>query len=349
MRITNCKYKDWKKKNDYKKMLCKIKRKNKHKSNIKNKNKIDKIFNVPQKFSIIDNPEETVIFLNEIIDYVEKIRKLCKINKLNNYIRYVKLNMTNTNYITSDALMYLLSIIKNTRGKKLLPVIWYGNFPENKNVKEFLKKSGYLKYMETSSENIINTDNNIQIKNGFTYEYFDTDGIKKDIRSEIVDFTGKILHKEKTEINYLTTLLTEMVTNISDHAYDKVGLFEHNWYIFVDNKLDKITFTFMDNGLGIPTTIKKSIIEKIFEVIDAKNEYKYIEAAVNGIEKRSETGKIERGNGLPSIYEQYTSNNISNFVIISNKAYFRDAQNRDLKNSLNGTVFYWEIKKEVDL
>ena len=80
----------------------------------------------------------------------------------------------------------------------------------------------------------------------------------------------------------------------------------------------------MDNGVGIPTTIRKSIKEHIIEFFNAEKEYKYIETAVNGVVKRSETGKIERGNGLPEIYNQYIEGNIENFVIVSNKAFFGD-------------------------
>ena len=60
--------------------------------------------------------------------------------------------MNATEVITSDALMYLLTIIRNTRGTKLLPISWGGNLPVNEIVREYVKKSGYLKYMNTSSE-----------------------------------------------------------------------------------------------------------------------------------------------------------------------------------------------------
>ena len=106
------------------------------------------------------------------------------------------------------------------------------------------------------------------------------------------------------------------------------------------------TYTFMDNGLGIPTTIRKSILEKIIEAFDCENEYKYIETAVSGVHKRSETGLIERGNGLPSIYEPYKNKDIDNLIIISNKAYYSGTSKYDMETSLFGTVFYWEIKKD---
>lgn len=351
MRRKSNEYKIWKKYQDEKNLKRRTKRKlNKKKSKTKKSRKNKKqvpniIFNVPEIFSIINNPEQTIKFLNSIIFEVEKIRKLYKINKLTNFIRLFKIDMQEVEQITSDALMYLLTIIKNTRGERILPINWVGNFPKNDEVKQYLKRSGYLNYMQTAQENIVQVDNNINIKTGVGYEYLDK-GILVDIRQQIIDFTCIKLNKEKTKVNYLMTMLTEMITNIRDHAYDKEGLFRHSWHIFVENKEDRITYTFMDNGLGIPSTIKKSIIEKLFTAFDLDKEYKYIEAAVNGIEKRSETGLIERGNGLPSIYEQFTNKNVENFAIISNKAFFAENNSYDLINNLNGTIFYWEIKKE---
>lgn len=349
MRKNTTEYRNWKKFQDEKNLRKRTERKKSNKrkgqkrSNTK-KRQPDKFFTVPDIFSIVSNPDTTITFLNKVIRSVEGVRNLQRQHR-NNYIRTFLIDMSNTKYISSDALMFLLTIIQNTRGKKILPIDWIGNFPKEPDVREFLKRSGYLNYMKTSAENIIQVDDNIQIKSGIGYNYIENDQ-NKDIRQEIIDFSCQKLNKDKKDINYLMTMLTEMITNIIDHAYQKQGLFKHQWYIFVDNNIDKITYTFMDNGLGIPTTIRKSIIEKIIETINAEAEYKYIETALSGVHKRSETGKRERGNGLPSIYEQYLNKKIENFVIISNKAYYSENKKYDLKEGLNGTVFYWEIKKE---
>lgn len=353
MRVKSPGYREWKKKQDAKKLEKRVirnhsknstkKKKRKNNSRI-NPSRPSKIFVAPRIFSIIKNPEETISFLNHIIKCVEGVRNLFR-SKNSNFIRLYYIDMKSTEVVTSDALMYLLTIIGSTRGEKILPVSWKGNLPDNLDVRNYVKKSGYLKYMSTSSENIIETDDNIQIKHGESYTYGEN---STDIRQEIIDFTCSKLNTDKIRVNYLMTMLTEMITNISDHAYQKEGLFKHEWYIFVNNGIDKITYTFMDNGLGIPTTIRKSIKEHIIEFFNAETEYKYIETAVNGVEKRSETGLIERGNGLPEIYDQFVSPNIENFAIISNKAYYGEKEKRDMNEELKGTIFYWEIKKEVN-
>lgn len=352
MRVNSTEYKLWKKKQNEKNLIKRTQRKTNNKSSrkkYKRKSRTQnqpptKTFVVPKIFSITKNPEETIQFLNHIIKCVESVRYLLKSKNIN-FIRLYFIDMKSTEIITSDALMYLLTIISSTRGSKLLPISWKGNLPEKNDVRDYVKKSGYLKYMSTASENIIETDDNVQIKHGVGYTY---DEKEIDIRQEIIDFTCAKLNKDKRKVNFLMTMLTEMITNISDHAYQKDGIFKHEWYIFVNNSEDKITYTFMDNGLGIPTTIRKSIKEHIIEFFNAETEYNYIETAVSGVGKRSETGKIERGNGLPEIYDQFIAKNIENFVIISNKAYFSEKEKRDMSEELKGTIFYWEIKKEVN-
>lgn len=350
IRKYSSRYKDWKKRNDAKKLKNRIKKKKKPKNKVKAKYKYSgtpKIFCVPQVFSIIKNPEETIKFLNMLINEVEKIREITKNNSLRvSSIKNYLINMDNTIEITGDALMYLLTIIRNTRGNKLLPINWKGTFPKSEKMRKFLKNSGYLKYMQTAKENLVNTNEHIQIQTGRGYEYKE-EGRIIDIRKKIIDFTCEKLEKNNTQINFLMTMLTEMITNITDHAYNENNIFENNWYIFVENSEERVMYTFMDNGLGIPTTIKKKRSEKFKQMFNLDQEYRYIDAAVKGIEKRSQTGLIERGNGLPSIYEQYVDNKINKLVIISNKAYYTSEESRDLRNSLNGTIFYWEIEKEV--
>lgn len=349
MRKKLIEYRMWKKEQNEKKLKRRTEKKQKkHGRNerkaLNKKKQIDKVFTAPEVFSIIKNPSGTISFLNEIINVVQHIKKMRKQYSKERIWTY-RIDMKNIKLISSDALMYLLTIMQNTRGKRMLPINWIGNFPEDQEVKEYLKRSGFLRYMKTSSENIVQVDDNIQIKYGEGFNYIQNN-IENDIRKEIIDFSCIKLKKDKREINYLMTILTEMITNIIDHAYQKKDMFRHEWYIFVENKEDKITYIFMDNGLGIPNTIRKNIFEKIVETFNAENEYKYIETALSGIQKRSETGKRERGNGLPSIYEQYLNKKIENFVIISNKAYYSEKEKYDLSEELNGTVFYWEIKKE---
>lgn len=332
IRKNNSQFKNWKKKKDFKKSR---KRKPKKVSNCKAEYKKIK---VPLVFSIIKNPNETIIFFNKLIKEVQSVSKLPK-----KQIKKLEIDMEEIENVTVEALMYLLTIIKNTKINPKKRIEWKGNIPKEIKAQRLVLQSGYLNYMITQNSKLLHMNECIQIRTGNCYAHKDENGKEIDIREEIMQFSEEKLQKNKTEINYLMTMLTEMITNSNEHAYDKKNIFDHNWYIFVNNENEKITCTFMDNGLGIPTTVEKNYCEKYPKV---NNQYEYIKKCIDENTKVSQTGKIERGNGLPSIYEQYTNKKVENLIIISNKAYLKTENFQDLDNNLQGTIYYWEIKKE---
>ena len=346
---TSTEYREWKKRNDAKKLRNKTKRKKKKSNNshaISNKNSTIqpyKTFTVPQVFSIIENPEQTIKFFNSILEIIEKIRKMVKQRKTKQSMYLFKIDMKEVKKITGDALMYLLTVIKNTRGKKSLTVNWIGNFPDDKEIREFLQASGYLDYMKTDKRNLIKTNEKIQIRTGKTYVYRDN----KDIRKEVVDFTVEKLKKNKKEMLFLFNILTEVITNI-EHAYNIKDdlIFDPSWYIMVENNPDRIKYTFMDNGLGIPTTVKKKLFEEILKKFNIDTEYKYIKTALDGSYKRTQTEKRERSTGLPDVYEKLKNKKICNLIIISNSAYYCEDNPKDINENLIGTIICWEIEKE---
>lgn len=347
------KYKEWKKRNDAKKernnQKYRHKKTSKIKKNINNNLKSDthpyKSFSVPEIFSIVENPEETILFFNDMIKIVEDIREKLKNKKGIKASYFFKIDMNDVKRITGDALMYLLTVIRNTRGKKSLPINWIGNFPENEEIKEFLQVSGYLDYMNTDKKNLKKTNEKIQIRTGTTYVYAND---KIDIRKEVVDFTVEKLNKDKRELQFLFNILTEVITNI-EHAYNVKNelMFEPSWYIMVENDKNKIKYTFMDNGLGIPTTVRKKTVEEVLKALNLDKEYKYIKTALDGSYKRTQTGKTERSTGLPDVYEKLKNKKISNLIIISNYAYYCENRSKDLNEDLTGTIICWEIEKEI--
>lgn len=247
------------------------------------------------------------------------------------------INMTEVENITGDALMYLLTVMKNTKMQQDRKIIWKGNFPKDEKINQFLKASGFLNYMKTAEKNLIHSDENFEIQCGKL--------MQGDVAKYICEFTNSKLNKDKIFSKFLYRMLTELMTNTKDHAYNRKSTFDYCWYIFVENDQDKIRYTFMDNGIGIPTTVLKKFYEKIIEILHLDNQYKYIESALKG-EFRTETKAEHRGTGLPDIYGISKNGNINNLTIISNYAYYsKEQKSYDLETHLEGTILYWEINK----
>ena len=309
-----------------------------YRNNIKNRCKGNsnlpyKVFTPPKQFSILNNPTETIIFFNDILEVIKKIPR--RKNSKNIYL--LKINMTEVQSITGDALMYLLTVMKNTKMQQDRKIIWKGNFPKDEKFNQFLRASGFLKYMKTAEQNLIHSDENFEIQCGKL--------MQGDVAKHICEFTNSKLDKDRLFSKFLYRMLTELMTNTKDHAYNRKSTFDYCWYIFVENDKDKIKYTFMDNGIGIPTTVFKKFREKIIETLHLDKEYKYIESALKG-DFRTETRVEHRGTGLPDIFGISEKGKISNLTIISNKAYYsRKQKSYDLETHLEGTILYWEINK----
>ncbi|CDA30828.1 putative uncharacterized protein [Clostridium sp. CAG:492] len=333
IRKNNPEYRDFIRRKNEKNLRQRTKRK-KRKYTIKKYTRKDKkpyrIFSVPKIFSILENPEETISFFNNVIKEIEKIYS-------NNILYIFLVDMEDVQKITGDALMYFLTVMRNYRVRGCKGIYWRGNFPKNEDISNFLKCSGFLGYLDTPKCNLMHTDENIQIKSGSL--------IEPNVMKSICDFTNDKLNTDRKYSRFLANMLTELMTNTKDHAYNSNNKFDFCWYVFVENSQDYIRYTFMDNGLGIPTTVNKRLGEKIKEYINIDKEYKYIESCLSGNFLRTETNLTHRGKGLPEINSYYNDNKMSNLTIISNHAYYQKNKSKDLINHLIGTIVYWEIDK----
>lgn len=136
------------------------------------------------------------------------------------------------------------------------------------------------------------------------------------------------------------------MSNTHKHAYSEGGVLVPQWYCFAEYRAEgKISFTFMDTGCGIPTTVQKNFAERI-DVLKIKSENKYVISALNG-DFRTATKQGYRGKGLPKIREYCSMGVIKKLHIITNKANVYVHQSRyngnDLQVPMQGTLYCWDI------
>ena len=186
MKKNSSEYRLWKKKNDEKKLRNrkKSKKSTNHSSNTtksigkRSSNLPYKVFVPPKQFSILNNPAETINFFNYILDIIKKIPRI----KNSQSIYLLMIDMTEVQNITGDALMYLLTVMKNTKMQQDRKIIWKGNFPKDEKFNQFLRASGFLKYMKTAEQNLIHSDENFEIQCGKL--------MQGDVAKYICDFTN---------------------------------------------------------------------------------------------------------------------------------------------------------------
>ena len=147
-----------------KKRINRIKNKLKYsESKDKNQNKRIQIeYCVPTNFSFFYNTDEVVKFFNLIISNLKSIERKGK----GKYYLF-NIDMKNVERIEPDALMYLLTIMRNSNITNKNNIWWKGNYPLNSEVKKLLIETGFTKYVRTNSSNIAHESETLQIKYGY--------------------------------------------------------------------------------------------------------------------------------------------------------------------------------------
>lgn len=231
--------------------------------------------------------------------------------------------------------------MRNTRIKNKMKndILWHGRFPDDTNAKKVLIDTGFTQYVKTSKSNINYNSERIQITSGNLND--------PNVARQVCDLVISNYSIQRKDIGFLKEIINELMDNTVDHAYKDKFIFEPYWYLYAGCKNDKITITFLDNGIGIPKAVYKRITELVIKDLFGKSDSYYIESALNG-EFRTRTKMKNRGKGLPEIYNNYKFKHISNLKILSNKGIFNNNNKLDINERFEGTLFIFEIlKKEV--
>lgn len=324
----------------------------------------------PANFSLFTNYDEVVGFFNECISCIEKCGKAEDIYQIN-------INLQDTKIISIETIMYLIGMASNKYSKSVRFVL---NPPNDEKLKKFILSTGIEKYIYKGDElDVLINNDYFSIKSGSK-----SDG---EIAKAMCDFVNKILNTDMKYSKFLYDMLIEMMTNTEHHAFiheapigsakgsvsikkaseyiDKKSepvqkeIFQNQWFIFVEDDIDCIKFTFLDMGKGIPATMKaflisvRSIMTTDINIMDMNNDSQLIAKTLREGNFVTRTEKANRGKGLPEVFAHYSEHKkTSNFRVMSGKGlctFNDDDRNNailhDLKQKFRGTLFYWEIKK----
>lgn len=289
----------------------------------------------PRVLSAIMNPEEVFCFFSNIINEI----RLKKCNELFFF------DLSGVEVLTIDAIMYVLAIIRNIKGKEIFKYIFKGNQPLNTTANQMLIDSGFYKYVNTNNPKLYRLSKNIQITS--------MNFVDGETASYVCDFVNAKCKTKMSFTDELYEIIIELMTNTVQHAYnDKEILTVNQWYIYVGIKGKILQFVFLDTGEGIPQTVNKKAIEKFGDLFNVnRNDSYYIISALNG-EWRSKTEEKYRGKGLPFVFNFSKREEVCNYTIISGKAVVKIGKEGvvssfNLNNRIFGTLYYWEINQDL--
>lgn len=332
MRITNFRYKSWKKRRDlsiWQKRLLRDEINHKKQNKIKTKYRENEmeVFWIPENFSIIDNA-------NEVIRMFNKIKNRVRVNKK---IKTVRFEMSKITHVTVDALMYLLTFIKNLSSDPSHPIRLSGNLPKDLESQQIVISSGFLKYLRSSVSTEFSNEN-VHIVPG---EQTDPETIKK-----ICDFVQQKFGVDYLKTKILYNTLGEIIGNATEHAYDG-GAKWNKWLLFSKYKNNRVCIVVLDTGFGIIKTMTRRIGDTVNVFKDNKD---LLRSALKG-EKRSVTKLRYRNKGLPRIISNVKTGYFETLSLFTNDVSLKMTYNKkevyeSLDTVLNGTLYYLELSKE---
>lgn len=289
---------------------------------------------VPDIFSLIKNPVETINFINLLEDrYLNK--------------KEVFVNMKNVEFMDYSAVTMLLSVVYSFKQRNIK---FNGNFPDRLEYRKMLVDSGFFDCLKTK------INNDLEYVIGKKNQIFTR--ANKEVNSElglpVMIETSETVFGEKRTLKGLQRVLLELMHNTNNHAdLNKKG--EKHWWLSVnhDKENKKVSFIFLDYGIGIFESLRnkpeegkwEKLRNYISKMINKDDNSNILKLLLEGEIHMTVTGKHYRGKGLPGIREALIRNDVSNLNIVSNNVYSNVTENEYiiLDNEFSGTFVSWEI------
>src|ERR1700731_3653356 len=275
---------------------------------------------VPQTFSMIENPVETIAFFRMFRDITRKSN--------------LRLDMQEVSRITIDAITALVAEIVALGQSRLVN----GTYPKENGCRDFLMQSGFHDYVKPTQ--VVPPGKKGKIAKR---------------KSKLVEsVTAKELIRLGSEAAYGTArrcyagyaALVECMSNTHNHATGRTATQgTETWYstVYGDKDRDRICFAFLDTGVGIFRSVKYGFIRRLYRLVKWQDDRQILKDILHG-EVESRTGLPFRGKGLPSIYRDLKAGRIKSLVIVANDVYANVATDdyRILDTRYPGTLLYWE-------
>lgn len=289
----------------------------------------------PDNLSLIDNPEEVILFFKKIHEILNNNQRVYVILKKVKNIDYGAITV-----LLSEMYMF-----------KLKKIQFQGDFPSDQNAKKLIIESGFFDYIgrtdvRQNAEYLAGNDNQI-----ITHAHKNVEPV---LSLPIMKESSITIWGEKRIDSGLHSVLMELMQNTNNHASSGM-IGEKHWWLSVnhDKKNKKVSFVFVDHGVGIfrslngksPDSKWYGWFEKAKSSLGVETNEECLKQLLLGNLHRTVTQKSYRGKGLPNIKRMLDLNRISNLHVISNNVYSNVDKNeyKLLNKEFDGTFFYWEL------
>ena len=291
--------------------------------------------NFPLEFSFIENTAQC-------IEAIEKIQNCLKIKKR------VSLKLKNVQKITDDAIVVLMSIIREFQ---LANIDLVADKPVSEDVCKKIEQSGIKNHVGGS----VTVSKSVN-RNGIYCSY--SKKVQPKLSHNLIGQAAETIWGKKFSCPKVQRVLIECMANTHAHANPQKNE-HHSWWLSIshDEENKRVSFSFVDYGIGICESIGRQKDNARFKILFNKVLGKYktnaeifksiMEGELRESRKGTGTGEKNRGNGLPSILTAMKKNDIANVKIITNNV-FADLFNNNyvlIDKQFRGTFVYWELNE----
>lgn len=281
----------------------------------------------PNKFSLIENPDE-------FVNYLKFVRNESRFGKK------VLIDISKITHLTYEIIPVLISFIKNQRFFYDGQV--HGNAPDNPVLKKIFTESGFYNFVNSKAKYKVNDENLLHQESNFK--------VKPEIAGRVTDlieeYVGDYLVED--DLDSIYEIFIELMSNTHHHA-DIYKYGQTKWWLFSHCDKDEINVTFIDLGIGIfKSRVVKDKIRKLGLNIKVLSNLVLVDDLLDGkIQSRIDIDNEIRGKGLPQIVEYSKRDVFDTFHIVTNDILI-NLKNRDrkkLKSAFMGTLINFTIKK----
>lgn len=270
----------------------------------------------PEIFSIAYNSDATIEFLSAILGLIKKSKP-------------VFVDLAVVTKITPDAILYLLVLLQEAKNRN---VPFKGSAPNDKTARDIFTKSGFYNFVKSDlNKFMLPADSSIlKIKTGKHVNGDEAENIQEYLKTHVHNISP-------VRLKAIYGILVECMSNTNEYAGGDIG--EKYWWTMAlhDKESDKVLFAFVDNGVGIPKTVKT-------KWYDNSSDSELLRKAALGIYQMSGSKAKTRNKGLPQIRKYNDDGFIQNLVIVSNHGYYSaEDGTKDLEKIFTGTLIAWEF------
>lgn len=276
----------------------------------------------PDVFSLIQNPEDTIDFLNDIENVSQK--------------KNISLDISGISVLTPDAIAALTATIGRPKfdGRNVR-----GNLPSTYSNQQMLVDSGFFEHVSYRVRLPKVIDRGVITQR-------QSKKVESETAAELIHHGTRILFGQQQSSKASYRVLIEAMGNTHNHAAGSRYARRETWWgtVYVDRQRNRICFSFVDTGVGIFRSLKVRSLKRVYNLLMGRTDADILRDMLEG-RVESSTGLSYRGRGLPSINTLWKRGDLKKLVIVSNDVYADVGEDRFfvLRRPFHGTLLYWEV------